>query len=174
MCLFAPRFVEHDGGNGALSGASKSLQIRAQSLDVAVAPTLHVVVAAHGVGLLPEVQVELLVLHLRKRACIHVYGQCQSLQHLSTLVHHFQSGLVFPCLGIAWYFQRAPHGACLHGGNGMRLVLVNHIGHQPCLQTAGMVAASLEVVGDDVVHEACLAGLYAGLFATLCPFCHAY
>ena len=55
----------------------------------------------------------------------------------------------------------------------MRLVLVYYVRHKPCLQSAGMVSAGLEVICYHIVYKACLSGIDAGFITTLCPFCHA-
>ena len=49
--------------DNTLAGTAKSSEIWAQSLEVLIAPTLYLIVTANGVGLLPEVEMELLIGH---------------------------------------------------------------------------------------------------------------
>ena len=174
MCLLAPRLVEENSRYHALTGTAKGSKIRTQSLKMFVAPTLNLIVAAYGIRLLPEVEVEFLLCYRRQRVAVDIDCESKALHYLIILVNHLKSSCILASLNVARNLNCTPYRACLHCRNCMRLVLVNDIGNKPLRQCHRMVAASHIIISDYIVHEACIATVDTCCSTGLLPLGHAH
>ncbi len=172
VTLLAPWFVEHYCRDGALSGSGESFKIGSQGFYVLVAPRLHAVITAHGVGLLPQVEVELLIFHLRQSAVGHTNDKRQRGDNGIGGISNFEFCFINSCCCIAWHLQGAPHGTRLHGWHIVRSADIDDVGNKPRYKVCRVIAAALIVVGDDVVHKASVAPINACGFPIFDPFCH--
>ena len=164
VALCAPRLIEEHRRDDLLTRPRQQLQVGAQQVVVLLAPSRHVVEAAHAVGLLPVVQMELLLLWAWQRAVDHFHSEGQAGQRATRFSsHHLQLPLVAACLARVGHFQRTPQGAqpALVG----LLAPADDVGHEVGWQVVGMVAAGVETIREHPPQEVGLGLPLAGSLA---------
>ena len=85
--LSVPGFVHDRGGNNLLTCISQSLHQGAHGLQMSIAPERHLMITCHGVGVLPEIEMECPFRGLRQDTVHHLDGKMQALQQLRAVVH---------------------------------------------------------------------------------------
>ena len=152
VALCAPRFIEQYGRDNLLSGTSQHLQIGPQQVVVLLTPSRHVVETAHAVGLLPVVQMELLLLWTRQRATDHLHPQGQTSQCALRLTSdHLQLPFVTAGLAVVGHLYGTPHGAQL--AFFRLLATTDDVRNKVGFQVIRMVATRIETVREHPSEE---------------------
>ena len=125
--LTVPRMLDDAGGDDLAARFGIHFHQRAHTVKVFFAPEGHAEVARHGVGVLPEVEVELPVLRLRQDtfADSKFDGQAQR----SAFKRDAYRSAVLPRRSILRHADVKPHGAisaCLHTARWLRVKTVCH------------------------------------------------
>ena len=175
VALYAPGFVEEDGGGHPLSCPCQHAEIGAQGLKMLLGIDVFSVIAGYGIRLLPEVEVEVLVGRSWQGVLAYVYLQIEVCEYFAVfLAADVKCQCVCSGFGIIGDFESAPYGPHLHGLEFQRSVAVDDVGYQVRVGVHGIVAAGLEAVGDDISHEPCLGGFIFRVVSVCIPHgCHA-
>ena len=123
-----------------------------------LAPQGHAVIARHGVGVLPEVEVEFPLTGRGERAAAHFDFKGQA-EALATGSGDVERTAVTPRTGITRHAHGEPQRLCRPGADRTHTGDVDHVGHKRRVPLglhraqAAAAAVGVGLVGHDVAHE---------------------
>ncbi len=143
--LAVPGVLDDRAGDYLLSCLGQESHLRTHQIEMSLAPQGDIEITCIGVGILPQVEMEMPVLGSRQRLLRHLQREGYTL--LLSIVFHRQFACVFPCLGIGWHTDVQPHRTCR-----MRI----HLHFVGRIQTIGQEQTVLHVaahVAQHIAHE---------------------
>ncbi len=168
VALLAPWLVEQDDRHGLLSGACKLLNIGTHQIEMLFAPRLNAIVARHGIGLLPEVEIERLICTGRESTLIDIDSQRERAHRLACRfilhgqLHIILSGSYIGNLNCKPYRAHRTRSH-RHSGVGQ----INHIRNSERRQRVRWVSAAGPRRRQDITHECGLSARSLDLALTL-------
>ena len=162
--LAVPRLV-HDGcSNHLTTRLGIALHDRAHQVEMFLAERLYIVIACHGIRILPQVEVEGPVLRFRQHTVFHRNHQRKLCQDLTVFLH----GYIATVHALDDVFSRDAHAYPYRLGSVLLDVecrgdMVDDIGHEGRIpiglvetMATTALAVLVQLVGHDIAHEASL------------------
>ena len=155
FCLPIPGFVHDTRRDRFLAGLRQHTHDGAHCLKMGVTPEWHLIIASHGIRILPKVEVETPCFGIRKLTVDDLDGVCQ-LYGIHIVRLHSQCAFIFSALGLCrdMYFQ--PDWLCAVLHDIECLYDVERIGHQrgvPFRLVRAVAATTFTVFVQFVCHH---------------------
>ena len=157
--LSVPRLVHDARCDRLLSDVGKHLHNRAHGVEVRLAPQRHLIVACHGIRVLPEVEVQVPVARTGQCAVQYLHAELQHMVVHSAATHGERAG-VCAGLGVLGHPYVQPQRLRRLALHGQPLVDVERVGNHGRVPFGFVLAASasalavlVKLVGHHVAHE---------------------